>query len=143
MRPRLRTWTLLLIAAIVFVGLLFWARANPYEEKAPVVEAQETIQRAFGMKLATETKSGDGLSVEEVDPKGPAANVGIEAGDRIVAVGDESVWHTYQFIEAANKRLSAAPMLALLVERKGEYRVIIFRADGPLPLPGEDEEHHH
>jgi len=131
------------MAAIVFVGLLFWARANPYEQKSPVVEAQETIQQAFGMKLETETASGGGLTVEEVSPKGPAAQVGIEPGDCVVSVGDESVWHTYQFIEAANKRLSVAPMLMLLVERKGEYRTIIFRAQGPLPLPGEDEGHQH
>jgi len=143
MRPRIRTWTLLLIAAIGFVAALFWVRANPSQEKDPLTEAQETIDHAFGMTLAQACGPEGGLPVEAVEPNGPAAGAGIEVGDRVVTIGDESVWHTYQFIEALNRRASSSTALALLVEREGDYRVVVFRNSGPLPVPGEVEGHQH
>ncbi|HUU54103.1 MAG TPA: PDZ domain-containing protein [Armatimonadota bacterium] len=143
MKPRVRTWTLLLIAAIGFMAALFWIRANPTKEKNPLTEAQETIEQAFGMKLALESGPQGGLPVEAVEAGGPAANVGVEVGDRILAVGDESVWHVYQLIEIVNRWVSASPGLPLLVEREGEYRVLVFRSSGPLPLPGEEDGHQH
>ena len=101
------------------------------------------IEQAFGMKLALESGPQGGLPVEAVEAGGPAANVGVEVGDRIVAVGDESVWHVYQLIEIINRWVSASPGLPLLVEREGEYRVLVFRSSGPLPLPGEEDGHQH
>ena len=143
MRPRIRTWTLLLIAAIGFVAALFWVRANPSQEKDPLTEAQETIDHAFGMTLAQACGPEGGLPVEAIEPNGPAAGAGIEVGDRVVAINDESVWHAYQFIEALNKRATSSPVLPLLVERDGDYRVVVFKSSGELPVPGEVEGHHH
>lgn len=143
MRPRIRTWTLLLIAAIGFMAALFWIRANPTQKKDPLTESQETVEHAFGMTIARESGPTGGLAVEAIERDGPAAGVGIEVGDRVMAVGDESVWHAYQFIEAVNRRASSSPSLSLLVEREGAYRVIVFRSSGELPLPGEAEGHQH
>ena len=143
MRPRIRTWTLLLIAAIGFMAALFWVRANPTQEKDPLTESQETVEHVFGMTIARESGPSGGLAIEVVDAKGPAAAAGMEVGDRVMAVGDESVWHAYQFIQAVNRRASSSPALSLLVEREGAYRVIVFRNSGELPLPGEEEGHHH
>jgi len=143
MRPRIRTWTLLLIAAIGFVAALFWVRANPSQEKNPLAEAQETIDNAFGMTLAQACGPEGGLPVEAGELNGPAAGTGIEVGDRGMAIGDESVWHAYQFIEALNKRASSSAVLPLLVERDGDYRVVVFRSSGELPVPGEVEGHQH
>ena len=143
MRPRIRTWTLLLVAAIGFVAALFWVRANPSQEKNPLAEAQETIDNAFGVTLAQACGPEGGLPVEAVEPSGPAAGAGIEVGDRVMAIGDESVWHAYQFIEALNKRASSSAVLPLLVERDGDYRVVVFRSSGELPVPGEVEGHQH
>ena len=143
MRPRIRTWTLLLVAAIGFMAALFWVRANPSQEKDPLAEAQETIDHAFGMTLAQTCGPEGGLPVEAVEPNGPAAGVGIEVGDRIMSIGDESVWHAYQFIEALNRRASSSAALPLLVERDGNYRVVVFRGVTELPVPGEVEGHQH
>ena len=143
MRPRIRTWTLLILAAIGFMAALFWVRANPSQEKDPLTEAQETIDHAFGMTLAQACGAEDGLPVEALEPNGPAAGAGIEVGDRVVAIGDESVWHAYQFIEALNKRAPSSPVLPLLLEREGDYRVVVFKSSGPLPVPGEVEGHQH
>ena len=93
MRPRIRTWTLLLVAVIGFVAVLFWTRSNPAQEKDPLTEAQETIADAFGMTLAQVCGPEGGLPVEAIEPNGPAAGAGIEVGDRVVTIGDESVWH--------------------------------------------------
>ena len=143
MRPRIRTWALLLLAAIIFMSALFWMRANPVEKKNPLAEAQDTIAHAFGMTLAEACGPEGGLPVEAVEPDGPAASVDIQIGDRVVAVGDESVWHTYQFIEAMNKLATSSPVVPLLLEREGAYRSIMFRNAGRLPVPGETEGHHH
>lgn len=143
MRPRLRTWTLMLLAAILFMAALFWMRANPAPEDNPLVEAQQTINQAFGMTLAQASGPDGGLPVEGIETGGPAAGVGIQVGDRLVAVGDESVWHAYQFIQALNKVAEASPVLPILLERNGEYRLIVFKSGGKLPVPGEVEGHQH
>ncbi len=143
MRPAVRTWTLLLIAGIVFMAALFWIRSKPIGKKDPLTESQETIEKAFGMKLAKESGPQGGLPVEAVDPRGPAAGSGVEVGDRVVAVGDRSVWHVYQFIQLVNERAPVASAVPLLLEREGEYRVVVFRGQGTLPLPGEEEGHYH
>ena len=143
MRPRIRTWTLLLVAVIGFVAVLFWTRSNPAQEKDPLTEAQETIADVFGMTLAQVSGPEGGLPVEAIEPNGPAAGAGIEVGDRVVTVGDESVWHVYQFIEALNKQASSSASLPLLLEREGDYRIVVFRSGGPLPVPGEVEGHQH
>jgi len=143
MRPRIRTWVVLLVAAIGFMAALFWMRANPTQKKDPLTESQETVEHVFGMTIARESGPSGGLAVEVVERNGPAAAVGMEVGDRVMAVGDESVWHPYQFIEAVNRLASSSTALPLLVEREGAYRVVVFRSSGELPVPGEVEGHHH
>ena len=143
MRPRIRTWTLLLLAAIIFMSALFWMRANPVQEKDPLAEAQDTIADAFGMTLAQACGPEGGLPVEAVEPNSPADSVDIRTGDRVVAVGDASIWHAYQFIEAVNKLAASSPVLPVLLEREGNYHAVMFRNTGRLPVPGEVEGHHH
>ncbi len=138
MRPFLRAWVVLLLAAILFVAGLFWVRANfaELQEKDPLTECQEAIDEAFGMTVAKESGPSGGLLVEAVDPEGAAARASIQAGDRIVALGDRSLWHVYQFAGLINSAVAVAPALALLVERDGEYRsVVIGHRGGPLEMP--------
>ncbi|NIR00309.1 MAG: PDZ domain-containing protein, partial [Gemmatimonadales bacterium] len=65
----------------------------------PLLLARESIAERFGMELATTAGPEGGLLVETVAPGRPAEQVGIQAGDRIVACGDRSVWHVYQLME--------------------------------------------
>jgi hypothetical protein len=127
MRPLLRTWILLPIIAIIIVVGMFWAREQAREaKKDPLVKAQEGIEKSFGMKLETKTSSGSGLKVLAVRPGSPADKTGIKAGDVVVALGERSVWHVYQFADLMSKQLQAMPYLPLLVEHKGEYRSFVF-----------------
>jgi S1-C subfamily serine protease len=146
MKPFLRTWVVLLLGAIVFVAGLFWVRANfaELQKKDPLTESQERIEDAFGMTLAKESgPAGDGLLVEAVDPEGVAARAGLDVGDRVMAVGDRSVWHIYQFADLVNASISVAPFLPLLVERDGDYRaVVIGHRAGPLVMPDVDHSGH-
>jgi S1-C subfamily serine protease len=146
MKPVLRTWVVLLLGAIVFVAGLFWVRANfaELQKKDPLTEAQESIEDTFGMTLAKEPgPGGGGLPVEAVDPEGVAARAGFDVGDRVMAVGDRSVWHIYQFAELVDASISVAPVLPLLVERDGEYRqVLIGHRGAPLVMPEVDHSGH-
>jgi S1-C subfamily serine protease len=138
MKPFLRTWVVLLLGAILFVVGLFWVRANYAElqKKDPLTESQDRIEDTFGMRVAKESGSAGGLLVEVVDPESVAGRAGIQAGDRIVALGDRSLWHVYQFAELINSAAEVAPVLALLVARDGEYRsVLIGYRGGPLEMP--------
>jgi len=153
MRPILRTWVLLLIGAIIIVGGMFWARAHSgaAAKKDPLLEAQAQVEKAFGMKLATACGPEGGLKVEAVKKGSPADLTGIKVGDRVLTVGDRSVWHVYQFSQYASEVLQSAPGVSMLVERKGGYLQVVFGrrgmtpagAAGPMPggmpegMPGE------
>ncbi len=145
MKPILRTWTLLLIAAIALVFGLFWARAKAGEaKKNPLEQSQAEMEKIIGMKLALESGPMGGLKVEAVKKGSPADSVGIKVGDRVVSIGDKSVWHVYQFHEYASKLSEQAPVLMLLVERKGEYRQVIFKLQGQIPpVEGQEDAHGH
>ncbi len=145
MKPLLRSWVVLLLGAIVFVWALFWVRANYAElqKKDPLTEAQESIEEALGMRVAKESGPGGGLPVEAVEPGGPAEQVGLAVGDRIMALGDRSLWHVYQFADLINSNVTMGRGIMLLVQRDGEYRMIVFRhRTGPVSMPHAGHTHH-
>ncbi len=145
MKPLLRSWVVLLLVAIALVGALFWVRANfaELQKKDPLTEAQESIEEAFGMRVAKESGPKGGLPVEAVEPGGPAEQVGLAVGDRIMALGDRSVWHVYQFADLINSSITAGRGIMLLVQRDGEYRMIVFRhRTGPVSMPHTGHSHH-
>jgi predicted metalloprotease with PDZ domain len=143
MRPILRTWTLLLITAIVLVIGLFWARAKSNEpKKNPLELSQADIEKGFGMKLETGSKSTGGLKVEAVKKGSPADKLGMKVGDRVVAVGDRSVWHVYQFHQYVTDLVMQYPAVMLLVEQNGEYRQVVFSGNVVIPLEEPDAHGH-
>ncbi|MBN1460468.1 MAG: PDZ domain-containing protein [Armatimonadetes bacterium] len=146
MRPRLRIWTLLLLAAIGLVGVMFWIRAHPehYSQKDPLTESQEVISGALGMTLQKDSEGRGGLEVLEVSRDGAAARAGIQVGDRIIAVVDRSVWHIHQFQELVLEQLGQFPALILLKERDGSYQTVaLSQGIDPEPLLKAEEEHSH
>lgn len=146
MRPRLRVWTLLLLAAIGLVAVMFWIRAHPedFSTKDPLTKSQEIISASLGMKLEKDSKGRGGLEVLEVSRDGAAALAGIQPGDRILAVVDRSVWHVYQFQELVLQQLQALPALFLLRERDGSYQLIaLAQGIDPEPLLEAEEEQGH
>jgi S1-C subfamily serine protease len=88
------------------------------------------------MTIAKESGPQVGLLVETVEPESVAARAGIEVGDRLMALGDRSLWHVYQFAGLIDESTRATPVLHLLVEREGAYRaVVIGHRGGPLAVP--------
>ncbi len=134
MRPRLRVWVLLPVAAILLVIGMFWAREQAAEtRKDPVLKAQEGIEKSFGMKLELQTSSGNGLKVLSVRPGSPADKNGIKKDDVVVAIGDRSVWHAYQFADLMSQQLQSAGYIPLLVKRGDEYRSVFFGTHSRRP----------
>ena len=140
MKPVIRSWTLLLIGTILLVGGMFWVRANPRspESDDPLIKARDSLAQGFGIELATESRPEGGVRVEGVKPGSAAEEAGINAGDRIVACGDRSVWHAYQLAEYIVQELTYTPAVSLLVERDGDYRQVVFgsRPGGSSGRPG-------
>jgi S1-C subfamily serine protease len=128
MKPILRWWTLLLVAAILFVGGMIWVRLQPpaADRNNPLLQARESIAERFGMEVATAAGPEGGLLVEAVTPGEPAERVGIQVGDRIVACGDRSVWHVHQMVEVIDEQVSRGGVVAMLIERDGAYRLQTF-----------------
>jgi hypothetical protein len=127
------TWIILLILVIAIVAVVMF-RGEPEKEKDQVVQAQETIDRVLGMKLEPAASTGTGLKVEGITKGGQAEQQDIKIGDRVIAVGDRSVWHTVQFTEFASEFSEARRPLPMLVESKGNYRLVVFgRPQGASP----------
>jgi S1-C subfamily serine protease len=146
MRPRLRIWTLLLIGAIAFVVAMFWVRAHleDFSPKDPLTKSQEAIQGSLGMEVEKDSNGQGGLRVLDVDPRGAAAQAGVQAGDRVIAVLDRSVWHVYQFQELVVEGLESLPALFLLLERDGSYlNVALSSGIDPDPLFEDQDPHDH
>jgi S1-C subfamily serine protease len=146
MRPMLRSWILLPVAAIILVVGMFWARSQAVEaKKDPLTKVQDWVEKSFGMRVEKQTTGGDGLKVESVLPKGAAAEGGIKTGDRIVTVGDRSVWHVYQLAEVISQRLRG-PVLPVLVATGDDYHLVRLSAAGvktPPPIEQEESGHQH
>ncbi len=122
MKPRMRSWIIALIAAILFVGGLFWVRANPPAgEPDPLVDARDQLVERLGLEVALEAGPGGGLRVEGVRPDSPVDRAGIQVGDRLMACGDRSVWHVHQLVQFIAEDLGVAPAVSLMMERDGVY----------------------
>jgi len=128
MKPGIRSWTMLLVAGILFVSGLFWVRANPPADKDPLMEARDGLAKAFGLEVALKAGREGGLLVEGVRPGSPAERAGIQVGDRVVACGDRSVWHVYQLAEFISEDVRAGPAVSLLVQRDDKYWPAVFGA---------------
>ena len=142
----LSPWALVLIGAIVIVGFAIKMRANPpgsHEPDDPLVTAARQLEAGVGLVVEVAPNPGGGVRVTEVKPDSPASHVGIQAGDRIVACANRSVWHTYGLVEQMDQALSAGAPALLLVERDGDYHQAVFappRAGHAPPAVG--HEHH-
>jgi len=143
MKPVLRGWIVLLFGGILFVAGLFWVRGIEPPERDPSVLAQRAIENAFGMYIAIQPARGGGVSVGSVEPGSKAEEAGIQAGDRIAAVGDRSVWHVLQLAEFMNQHISIAGATAVLVDRDDEWSIAVLPSQELLPLPEPDDHHHH
>lgn len=126
MKALFRTWTILLLLAIVLVGVLVLRGQQGEEKKDPVVQAQEAIEKGLGMQLETQSSTGAGLKVLAVRKGSPADQEGIKVGDRIITVADRSVWHTYQFLDFMSQQREIMPALPVLVANKDNYRTVVF-----------------
>lgn len=148
MRRLLPPWALVLIGAIVIIGFAIKMRANPpipQEPDDPLVTAARQLEDGVGLVVDVTPDPSGGVRVTEVKPGAPASQLGIQAGDRIVACGARSVWHTYGLVEQIEQALSYGAPALLLVEREGEYRQVVFgrHRAGIAPPAGGHEHHEH
>ncbi len=126
MRRILPPWALLLIAAILFMAGLFWVRANPPEERTPLDEAVADVLQYVGMEVEPEPREKSGLLVKSVTPGSPAEHAGVKAGERVVAVGDRSVWHALQLQELINTAMRRPGGCLLMLEKDGHYHSVVL-----------------
>ncbi len=144
MRRVLPPWALVLIGAIIVVGFAINMRANPPgsdEPDDPLVAAASQLEAGLGLVVEVAPNPGGGVRVTEVKPDSPASQVGIQAGDRIVACANRSVWHTYDLVEQMDQALSRGAPALLLLERDGDYHQAIFappRAGHAPPAGGHE-----
>ena len=120
-------WVVLLLLAISFVVGLLWVRSHPAEIEDPLAEAQEEINRKFGFLVETTPGPKGGLTIQGVTPNSPAVHLGFQAGDRVLAVNERSVWHAVQLRDLIAEKLSRGPV-ALMVEREGVFRLVVLGA---------------
>ncbi len=144
MRPLFRAWMLLPIIAILFIAGLFWARQQAAQgKKDPLTQAQDWVRDSFGMTVEKATTEGDGLKVEVVSSGGAAAAVGIKAGDRIIAVGERSVWHVYQLTTLIAKWMNGPVAPVLVASGKGDHQVLLPLGGIQTEPPNLEEEGEH
>lgn len=70
------------------------------------------------------------VSVLDVDPRGPAAEAGVQAGDRIVSLGGVSITWSPGFAMDLLKRPAGVP-LELVIERKGSNKTFALKPVAP------------
>ena len=120
------------------MGALFWLRANPSEPSEPddpLQAACEMLERTLGIEVAGIGGPQGGVPVKAVRAGSAADQVGIRAGDRIVACEYRSVWHAHQLVELISQIPRQAPFVTLLVESEGVYYPARF-GPGMQPISG-------
>jgi len=88
----------------------------------------------FGIVLATTTNPA-GVSIASVIPGSAGANAALQAGDRLLRVGDASVSTAAaaaRLLAQAADSVSAQGTL-VVVERDGVERGVVLRAPSPVP----------
>jgi hypothetical protein len=135
MKPTLRTWTMLLIGAILLVGWMIAMRVRQPSADIddPLVEARQAVADSFGMEVALVPGGRGGLEIEKVLPGRPAEQAGIEVGDRVVAVGDLSVWHVHQLAQYVGQQMTRFGAVSIMFERDGTYWCEVFGPRGAIP----------
>ena len=141
MRPLLRGWALALLAAILLMAGLFWVRSHPAKPYNPLEESAATISKVLGMQVSANPDPRGGELIEKVRPGGPAERMGLRAGERIVAVGERSVWHAQQLQQLiAQRSQMGIPIGLMLASDDGTFRVVAF---GPVAMPVPSTSHAH
>jgi S1-C subfamily serine protease len=133
MKRRLPGWMLLLIAAIIFVGIMIWTRVAPEKQDDSLSVGARYLSDRLGLEMATTPSGASGLVVNRVRPGGLGEWAGFHQGDRIVAVGDRSIWHVYGLANVVSERFSMGIPAVFLVARGSEYLQIMV---GPGAQPG-------
>jgi len=113
------------------MGGMVWMQVRPpahEHEDDPLAEAADKLARAVGLQVDPQPAPGGGVPVTGVNPGSPAEQLGIQAGDRVVACGSQSVWHTYQLAELMGQSLGSGYPVSLLLEREGTYWQVILGA---------------
>lgn len=83
-----------------------------------VLLSSENLSNVWiGMTIAEE---GDGVVIERVTPRGPAATAGLRAGDRIEKVMGRAVGDRPAFMTQVLARLQAGDEITIDVERRGK-----------------------
>lgn len=142
MRRLLPSWAVLLIGAILFVAGLFWIRSHPGQKPTPLEEAVETISQYLGMEVEQAPGPEGGLLVKGVRPGTMAHRLGVQVGEKVMAVGDRSVWHAVQLQQLINEEMQRRRGCAIMLAKDQTFRTVIF-GFAPVPPPPTADEHAH
>jgi type II secretory pathway component PulC len=133
MKRALSGRNIVLLLAILFVVGVMLNRKPPAPED-PLRDSQQKLLEAFGFQVEPVPSGNGGLIVEKVLPNTRAQQIGIEAGDRLLAVNERSIWHVKNMEELLQTALDRGPVF-LLLDRKGTYRQVLL-AGGYTPQGG-------
>ncbi len=138
MRPVLSPRIIFLVAAIIFVSLMIWTRMHPQKPEDPVGDAMSQLSKGLGLDIAPVAGPNGGVPVTAVRAGSPADRLGFRAGDRILAIGDRSVWHALNIQEFLGQALTTGRAIPILVDSNGNYHAIIMgrQMSSPGGRPG-------
>jgi putative serine protease PepD len=103
-------------------GVGFAIPVDQIKRVAPVLEAGKAVQHAF-LGVATGDAPSGGAQVGSIVQGGPAAKAGIQAGDRIVAIGSDPVRNADDLTAAVNSR-QPGEHVSVVLERGGQRRTL-------------------